>query len=84
MYDSGMEHIHPLDKPGVRQVIINALGVTTQIISNWKMRDTVPLEHCFAIERATAGEVTRKDLRPNDWVDIWPELATQKNTKVEA
>lgn len=27
-----------------------------------------------AIERATAGAVTRKDLRPSDWADIWPEL----------
>jgi DNA-binding transcriptional regulator YdaS (Cro superfamily) len=27
-----------------------------------------------AIEMATAGAVTRKDLRP-DWKQIWPELA---------
>jgi hypothetical protein len=26
------------------------------------------------IERATDGEVTRRDLRPADWGDIWPEL----------
>jgi DNA-binding transcriptional regulator YdaS (Cro superfamily) len=26
------------------------------------------------IERATAGAVTRRDLRPDDWGDIWPEL----------
>lgn len=35
----------------------------------------VPIERCVPIERATAGAVTRKDLRPNDWRDIWPELA---------
>ena len=35
----------------------------------------VPVRHCVAIERATGGQVTRKDLRPNDWTDIWPELA---------
>lgn len=29
---------------------------------------------CVAIEQATAGAVTRKDLRPNDWAEIWPEL----------
>ena len=29
---------------------------------------------CVAIERATNGQVTRKDLRPHDWKDIWPEL----------
>lgn len=27
------------------------------------------------IERATGGAVTRKDLRPHDWREIWPELA---------
>lgn len=30
---------------------------------------------CVAIERATAGTVTRRDLRPHDWHLIWPELA---------
>lgn len=30
--------------------------------------------HCVAIERATAGAVTRRDLRPDDWHLIWPEL----------
>lgn len=29
----------------------------------------------ISIEKATDGLVTRKDLRPNDWQDIWPELA---------
>lgn len=29
----------------------------------------------ISIEKATDGQVTRKDLRPNDWKDIWPELA---------
>lgn len=26
------------------------------------------------IEDSTAGAVTRRDLRPDDWGDIWPEL----------
>jgi len=30
---------------------------------------------CAAIERATHGQVTRRDLRPQDWRNIWPELA---------
>jgi DNA-binding transcriptional regulator YdaS (Cro superfamily) len=29
---------------------------------------------CVAIEQSTAGVVTRKDLRPDDWAQIWPEL----------
>jgi DNA-binding transcriptional regulator YdaS (Cro superfamily) len=30
---------------------------------------------CVSIEQATNGAVSRKDLRPNDWASIWPELA---------
>ena len=26
------------------------------------------------IEKLTNGAVTRKDLRPDDWHEIWPEL----------
>lgn len=38
--------------------------------------------HCVAIERATKGAVTRRDLRPDDWHLIWPELAkTRKSHK---
>ncbi len=28
------------------------------------------------IERASAGAVTRRELRPHDWHRIWPELVT--------
>lgn len=30
--------------------------------------------YCHAIERVTSGLVTRRDLRPDDWQKIWPEL----------
>ncbi|WP_175786368.1 transcriptional regulator [Burkholderia cenocepacia] len=29
---------------------------------------------CVAIERESGCVVTRRDLRPDDWQDIWPEL----------
>ncbi|CAR54910.1 hypothetical protein NP88_2261 [Burkholderia cepacia] len=32
---------------------------------------------CVSIERESKGLVTRRDLHPNDWQDIWPELADQ-------
>lgn len=34
----------------------------------------VPIERCVPIERATDGAVSRIDLRPDDWHEIWPEL----------
>lgn len=35
---------------------------------------TASAEMASGIERATSGLVTRKDLRPNDWHLVWPEL----------
>lgn len=29
---------------------------------------------CVVIERTTGGIVTRPELRPSDWREIWPEL----------
>lgn len=29
---------------------------------------------CVLIERESGGAVSRKDLRPNDWLETWPEL----------
>lgn len=47
-------------------------------IRQWRTRykGRIPsAENCTAIERATSGMVSRQDLRPNDWHQIWPELA---------
>jgi DNA-binding transcriptional regulator YdaS (Cro superfamily) len=53
------------------------LGVTPQAVIFWRDgKRRLPVEACPAIERATSGSVTRQDLRPGDWMDIWPELQT--------
>ncbi|WP_271464425.1 transcriptional regulator [Acidovorax sp. NCPPB 4044] len=58
--------------------LAKAIGVSQPLISNWRKRGTTPkAEDCSAIERATGGLVTRRDLRPDDWHLIWPELAAQ-------
>lgn len=36
-------------------------------------------ETCVSVERATSGTVTRRDLRPDDWWLIWPELVTAEH-----
>lgn len=57
--------------------LAGAIGVKQQHVWNWLNRPGfVPPEHCAAIERATSGAVTRRDLRPEDWHRIWPELVT--------
>lgn len=32
-------------------------------------------ELCVLLERASGGAVTRKEMRPGDWAQIWPEAA---------
>lgn len=45
-------------------------------VSRWASgKRPVPEKAAIAIERATSGAVTRRDLRPDDWHLIWPELA---------
>ena len=52
------------------------LGVTPQAVAFWRDgKRRLPIEACPAIEHATRGAVTRRDLRPADWHEIWPELA---------
>lgn len=74
---------HALDRAAVaaggRVNLSQVLDVTLGALGNWKSRG-VPVERCYAIERATNGAVTRKDLRPDDWQEIWPELATTNPT----
>jgi DNA-binding transcriptional regulator YdaS (Cro superfamily) len=41
------------------------------------IKQTLGLELCVFIEEASGGKVTRRDLRPEDWQRMWPELRTQ-------
>lgn len=60
---------------GSQSALALALGVTKAAVWQWKADGRqVPIEHCLAIERATNGAVTRQDLRPTDYWQIWPDL----------
>lgn len=69
---------HPIDAAcrllGGRRALAERLAVTQSAIGNWKARG-VPIMIAAAIESATAGAVTRRDLRPDDAHLIWPDLA---------
>ena len=55
------------------------IGAHHPDVSKWGSRlRPIPIHRCISIERATDGAVTRQDLRPDDWMDIWPELVTEK------
>lgn len=61
-------------------MLAEMLGVTPGAVNQWLKKEgepgyrPVPLAKCTGIELATGGAVTRKDLRPVDWITIWPEL----------
>ncbi|TAN28285.1 MAG: hypothetical protein EPN31_09035 [Castellaniella sp.] len=55
--------------------LANKLGIPVPVVSGWAAGTRpVPIIRCVEIEELTGGEVTRKQLRPHDWWQIWPEL----------
>jgi len=76
VYHSAVKLNHYLESNNIRQTqLARAVGLQPQLMYQWvRLRRGVPIERCVAIERATGGVVTRKDLHPNDWHLIWPEL----------
>jgi len=71
------------DNPMRRAVVLaggaaklaEVLGVSTQAVCFWRDgKRRLPAEMCAPIEKATGGQVTRRELRPDDWARIWPEL----------
>lgn len=64
-----------IEKLGSGSSLATAIGRSPQFVSQlFKGDRPVPVELCVSIERATDGAVTRRDLRPDDWHLIWPEL----------
>ena len=58
--------------------LAKAIGGFSSDISGYIKEESpkpVPPKTCVAIEKATTGKVTRKDLRPEDYWEWWPDLA---------
>lgn len=73
---------HPIEiaaeVAGSEKALADRLGVTKAAVWQWKQEGRkTPIEHCAAIERISGGAVTRRELRPDDWDSIWPELAAR-------
>lgn len=67
---------------GGKAALARLLRVTPPSVQQWFNESRpVPPNRCVAIERVTNGVVTRRDLRPDDWHLIWPELQTSEATK---
>lgn len=82
LYDAGMSGLlKAVQVAGGQAALAALIGAKQQHVWNWLNRpgERVPPERCVAIESATAGAVTRRDLRPDDWHRIWPELVTAEH-----
>lgn len=52
-----------------------AIGASLQAVCFWRDGDReINPKMCVKIEKITGGKVTRQDLRPDDWSELWPEL----------
>ncbi|WP_460481272.1 YdaS family helix-turn-helix protein [Comamonas humi] len=67
---------------GTKSELARSLRLPAQLIGQWAngLRP-VPVARCLSIEQATSGAVTRRDLRPDDWMLIWPELAVSADAR---
>ena len=51
------------------------IGVRPPTAVEWvKGKRPVPIKRCVQIEKLTGGAVTRKDLRPDDYWEIWTDI----------
>lgn len=61
------------------------LGVSRNLVYQWVNNiRPVAARHCPSIEAITAGKVSRTELRPNDWRDLWPDLAASRTSRIGA
>jgi DNA-binding transcriptional regulator YdaS (Cro superfamily) len=69
-------HQYLSSERGRQAALAKAIGAHAPDVSRWADgKRPVPFEYGAAIEAATGGAVTRKELFPNDWQRLWPELA---------
>jgi DNA-binding transcriptional regulator YdaS (Cro superfamily) len=74
-------YLSTLPRGGVAN-LARAVGIHPVYLSQLAARqdNRVPSpELCVLLELATGGAVTRRDLRPDDWHRIWPELVTDQH-----
>lgn len=61
--------------------IAREVGVSPAMVYQWKRHlRPIPTEYGALLEKATGGAVSRRDIRPDDWHLIWPELAEKEGS----
>lgn len=67
------------DRPGFQARLAKRFNLSKQSVNGWR-RTGIPIPYCAGVEDECEGEFTRRDFRPHDWKDIWPELASPSKT----
>ena len=63
-----------LEKHGQAE-LARQLGIDKMNVFQWRSgRRKIPAKYAAKIEEFTDGKVTRKDMFPDTWRQIWPEL----------
>lgn len=66
---------------GRQAALARAIGAHAPDVSRWAEGSRpIPVVHGAAIEAATDGMVTRKEMFPEEWHRIWPELAESRTS----
>ncbi len=88
-YSLGMNvKTNPLQKAvditGSQAALARALSVMPPVVNQWlKGKRPIPVQACVLIERVTSGVVSRRDLRPEDYWLVWPDLPAPPSTEAE-
>ena len=54
-----------IDIVGSQAEFARRLGITPQVVHNWKIRGNVPAEYAPIIERVTSGGVSADEIHPD-------------------
>lgn len=66
-------------KHGLMAKLCREIGAHAPDVSRWASGSRpIPIEYAAPIEKATQGAVTRKEMFPDKWETIWPELVEQQ------
>lgn len=77
-------YLATLERGGVSK-LADEIGVSASFLSQMASgSSSINPARCVLIEVATKHAVTRRELRPNDWASIWPELASASSFQVTA
>lgn len=70
---------------GSQNSLATNLDLKQQSVQLWVSGSRpVPVKRCVQIEKLTDGVVTRRDLRPDDYWEIWPDLAKDETPEKAA